>query len=77
LPQVRSSSDPPATINPDELIHPGDPAALILDSLPLPEPIAQALAAIDPEQSEHDILFALPDTRSRPTAPWPSTSKTP
>jgi diguanylate cyclase len=52
----------PATINPDELIHPGDPAALILDSLPLPEPIAQALAAIDPEQSEHDILFALPDT---------------
>jgi diguanylate cyclase len=52
----------PAAINPDELIHPGDPAPLILDSLPLPEPIAQALAAIDPEQSEHDILFALPDT---------------
>jgi diguanylate cyclase len=52
----------PAAINPDELIHPGDPSPLILDSLPLPEPIAQALAAIDPEQSEHDILFALPDT---------------
>ncbi|AZZ73634.1 hypothetical protein CCX46_00280 [Pseudomonas sp. RU47] len=52
----------PAAINPDELIHPGDPAPLILDSLPLPEPIAQALAAIDPEQPEHDILFALPDT---------------
>lgn len=52
----------PAAINPDELILPGDPAPLILDSLPLPEPIAQALAAIDPEQSEHDILFALPDT---------------
>jgi diguanylate cyclase len=52
----------PAAINPDELIHPGDPAPLTLDSLPLPEPIAQALAAIDPEQSEHDILFALPDT---------------
>jgi diguanylate cyclase len=51
-----------AAINPDELIHPGDPSPLILDSLPLPEPIAQALAAIDPEQSEHDILFALPDT---------------
>jgi diguanylate cyclase len=48
--------------NPDELTHPGDRTALILDSLPLPEPIAQALAAIDPEQSEHDILFALPDT---------------
>ncbi|MDT3310181.1 diguanylate cyclase [Pseudomonas sp. rhizo66] len=49
-------------INPDELIYPGDPSPLILDSLPLPEPIAQALAAIDPEQAEHDILFALPDT---------------
>ncbi|WP_322845418.1 diguanylate cyclase [Pseudomonas sp. B33.4] len=49
-------------INPDELIHPGDPSPLILDSLPLPEPIAQALAAIDPDQSEHDILFALPDS---------------
>ncbi|MBK5532197.1 diguanylate cyclase [Pseudomonas sp. TH08] len=52
----------PAAFNPDELIHPGDPAPLILDSLPLPGPIAQALAAIDPEQSEHDILFALPDS---------------
>jgi diguanylate cyclase len=53
----------PIAINPDELIHPGDsPSALILDSLPLPEPMAQALAAIDPEQPEHDILFALPDS---------------
>ncbi|MFJ2482881.1 diguanylate cyclase [Pseudomonas sp. NPDC087598] len=52
----------PVAFNPDELIHPGDPAPLFLDSLPLPEPIAQALAAIDPEQSEHDILFALPDS---------------
>ncbi|WP_454564842.1 diguanylate cyclase [Pseudomonas sp. AIG] len=52
----------PAAINPDELTHPGDPTPLILDSLPLPEPIAQALAAIDPEQPEHDILFALPDS---------------
>jgi len=53
---------PPASVNPDELIHPGDPMPLMLDSLPLPEPIAQALAAIDPEQSEEDILFALPDS---------------
>ncbi|MBX9408009.1 diguanylate cyclase [Pseudomonas baetica] len=52
----------PANLNPDELIHPGDPTPMILDSLPLPEPIAQALAAIDPEQSEDDILFALPDS---------------
>ncbi|WP_085690417.1 MULTISPECIES: GGDEF domain-containing protein [unclassified Pseudomonas] len=53
----------PTAINPDELIHPGDtPPPVILDSLPLPEPIAQALAAIDPEQSEHEILYALPDS---------------
>ncbi|MBT9264210.1 MULTISPECIES: diguanylate cyclase [Pseudomonas] len=61
-------SAPPApvtAINPDELIHPGDrpnPTPLLLDSLPLPGPIAQALAAIDPEQSEQDILYALPDS---------------
>ncbi|MGP6419532.1 GGDEF domain-containing protein [Pseudomonas putida] len=54
---------PAATFNTDELIHPGDiPAALLLDSLNLPEPIAQALAAIDPEQPEQDILYALPDS---------------
>ena len=52
----------PAAFNPDELIHPGDPEPLFLDTLPLPPPIAQALAAIDPEHSEHDILFALPDS---------------
>ncbi|WLH35765.1 diguanylate cyclase [Pseudomonas sp. FP2196] len=57
--QAHATSD---AFNPDELIHPGDPAPLILDSLPLPEPIAQALAAIDPEQAEHDVLFALPDS---------------
>ncbi|MCX2543347.1 diguanylate cyclase [Pseudomonas sp. COW5] len=53
----------PIAINPDELIHPGDsPPPVFLDSLPLPEPIAQALAAIDPEQPEQDILYALPDS---------------
>lgn len=57
-----AAAQAPAAFNPDELIHPGDPAPLILDSLPLPGPIAQALAAIDPEQSEEDILFALPDS---------------
>lgn len=62
LPPVFTPSAPTA-INPDELIHPGDnPPPVFLDSLPLPEPIAQALAAIDPEQSEHDILYALPDS---------------
>ena len=48
--------------NPDELSHPGNPSPLVPDSLPLPEPTTQALAAIDPEQPEHDILFALPDS---------------
>ncbi|WP_085579379.1 MULTISPECIES: GGDEF domain-containing protein [unclassified Pseudomonas] len=53
----------PVAVNPDELIQPGEnTAAMILDSLPLPEPIALALAAIDPEQAEHDILYALPDS---------------
>jgi diguanylate cyclase len=68
--QVEPTADAEMTVaapaaeafNPDELIHPGDTSLLTLDSLPLPEPIAQALAAIDPEQSEHDILFALPDS---------------
>jgi diguanylate cyclase len=44
-------------INPDELTP-----AVFLDTLPLPPPMAQALAAIDPEQSEDDILYALPDS---------------
>ncbi|MHC8289752.1 GGDEF domain-containing protein [Pseudomonas sp. XS1P51] len=44
-------------INPDELTP-----AVFLDSLPLPSAMAQALAAIDPEQPEHDILYALPDS---------------
>jgi diguanylate cyclase len=62
IPDPAQNEIAPAAINPDELIRPGDPTPLILDSLPLPGPIAQALAAIDPEQPEHDILFALPDT---------------
>jgi diguanylate cyclase len=62
VPSVAPAPAMATNFNPDELIHPGDPLPLILDSLPLPEPIAQALAAIDPEQSEHDILFALPDS---------------
>ena len=44
-------------VNPDELTP-----AVFLDSLPLPAPMAQALAAIDPQQPEHDILYALPDS---------------
>ncbi|WP_426203635.1 diguanylate cyclase [Pseudomonas sp. TWP3-1] len=62
-PELSTAPVTATAFNPDELIHPGDaPPPLILDSLPLPEPIAQALAAIDPEQSEQDILYALPDS---------------
>ncbi|MCU1762909.1 diguanylate cyclase [Pseudomonas sp. 14P_8.1_Bac3] len=44
-------------INPDELIP-----TVFLDRLPLPSAMAQALSAIDPDQPEHDILYALPDS---------------
>ncbi|KAF2389088.1 GGDEF domain-containing protein [Pseudomonas frederiksbergensis] len=50
-------------INPDELIPAASPEApVFLDSLPLPPVMAQALAAIDPEHPEQDILYALPDS---------------
>ena len=44
-------------INPDELT----PVAY-LDSLPLPPAMAEALAAVDTDQSEPDVLYALPDS---------------
>jgi diguanylate cyclase len=44
-------------LNPDELSP-----ALLLDTLPLPEPMAQTLAAIDTRLPEQDILYALPDS---------------
>ncbi|VVM90410.1 hypothetical protein PS662_02798 [Pseudomonas fluorescens] len=46
-----------SAINPDELAP-----SVFSDSLPLPSAMAQTLAAIDPEQPEHDILYALPDS---------------
>ncbi|MDD1020989.1 diguanylate cyclase [Pseudomonas sp. TNT2022 ID1048] len=53
----------PVPINPDELLPlPAVSPAVLLDSLPLPPVMAEALAAIDPEQSEHDVLYALPDS---------------
>jgi diguanylate cyclase len=44
-------------INPDELTP-----VVYLDSLPLPLAMAEALAAVDTEQSEPDVLYALPDS---------------
>ncbi|MDP9531581.1 diguanylate cyclase [Pseudomonas protegens] len=53
----------PGPLNPDELLPlPAVSPAVLLDSLPLPPVMAEALAAIDPEQSEHDVLYALPDS---------------
>ncbi|MBP5074307.1 diguanylate cyclase [Pseudomonas chlororaphis] len=52
--------------SPDELIvaAPAEaaPAPLLLDRLPLPAAMAEALAAIDPLQAEQDVLYALPDS---------------
>ncbi|MCD9570721.1 GGDEF domain-containing protein [Pseudomonas protegens] len=68
-PGVVAASDSPlapvaeAALNPDELLPlPTVSPAVLLDSLPLPAVMAEALAAIDPEQSEHDVLYALPDS---------------
>ncbi|MFJ7110005.1 GGDEF domain-containing protein [Pseudomonas sp. NPDC098740] len=44
-------------INPDELTP-----LVYLDSLPLPPALAEVLAAVDTEQSEPDVLYALPDS---------------
>lgn len=53
----------PVAFNPDELQPaPAVAPVVLLDSLPLPTVMAEALAAIDPEQSEHDVLYALPDS---------------
>jgi diguanylate cyclase len=67
-PQVQQPEQPaPAAMTPVVEAQPlGNPDELTpvvpLDSLPLPSAVAQALAAIDPEQPEHDILYALPDS---------------
>ncbi|MGF6126144.1 diguanylate cyclase [Pseudomonas frederiksbergensis] len=57
-----TAHDQPAD-NPDELTPAPPPETpVFLDSLPLPPVMAQALAAIDPEHPEQDILYALPDS---------------
>ncbi|MET1069598.1 MAG: diguanylate cyclase [Pseudomonas prosekii] len=66
LPQAQViAPEPPAQsiFNPDELIPAPPPETpILLDTLPLPAVMAQALAAIDPEHPEQDILYALPDS---------------
>ncbi|AZD51921.1 diguanylate cyclase [Pseudomonas chlororaphis subsp. aurantiaca] len=52
--------------NPDELIvaAPAEatPAPVLLDRLPLPAAMAEALAVVDPQQAEQEVLYALPDS---------------
>ncbi|POA57880.1 MULTISPECIES: GGDEF domain-containing protein [unclassified Pseudomonas] len=59
-PAAEAQAGIPEASNPDELLP--IPAAALLDSLPLPVAMAEALAAIDPEQPEQDVLYALPDS---------------
>lgn len=51
------TTPPESETNPDELIVQASP-----DSLPLPSMPTQDLAAVDQTSSEHDILYALPDS---------------
>ncbi|WP_347909937.1 diguanylate cyclase [Pseudomonas grandcourensis] len=51
------TTPPESETNPDELIVQTSP-----DSLPLPSMPTQDLAAVDQTSSEHDILYALPDS---------------
>ncbi|WP_248747465.1 diguanylate cyclase [Pseudomonas sp. MWU12-2037] len=45
---------------PAPVLHPAP--AVFIDSLPLPPVMAEALAAVDPEYPEPDVLFALPES---------------
>lgn len=70
-PQISPAPDPvmaadSVAINPDELTSDvpwtGDEASPLIDSLsPLPA-MAEALATLDPEHPEQDVLYALPDS---------------
>ncbi|MCU1748254.1 diguanylate cyclase [Pseudomonas sp. 6D_7.1_Bac1] len=65
LPNPTTTSDS-MVINPDELTsvvpQAGDETLLLLGSLSLPPTMAEAPAALDPEQPEQDALYALPDS---------------
>ncbi|MFJ2692449.1 GGDEF domain-containing protein [Pseudomonas sp. NPDC087336] len=56
-PAVAATIQAEPAVNPDELSP-----VVPLDTLPLPSPMAQVLAAIDPQQPEQDMLYALPDS---------------
>ncbi len=52
------ATDPPEALVP--VTHPAP--TVFIDSLPLPPVMAEALAAVDPEYPEPDVLFALPES---------------
>ncbi|NVZ75459.1 diguanylate cyclase, partial [Pseudomonas gingeri] len=56
----------PATVEtpdqPEAVTPVPPPAPAFLDSLPLPPVMAEALAAVDPEAAEPDVLYALPES---------------
>ncbi|NWD69048.1 diguanylate cyclase [Pseudomonas gingeri] len=55
---VAEAAAPPEVLVP--VLHPAP--AVFIDSLPLPPVMAEALAAVDPEYPEPDVLFALPES---------------
>ncbi|APC16669.1 hypothetical protein BLL42_13380 [Pseudomonas frederiksbergensis] len=66
-PQAVPAGDPVTmAINPDELTstvpRAGDEALPSIDNLPLPSAMVEALDALDAEQSEPDVFYALPDS---------------
>ena len=57
VPLVEMAGSPQALAS---AVHPA--AAVFIDSLPLPPVMAEALAAIDPDYPEPDVLYALPES---------------
>lgn len=57
VPVVEAAASPEVLI---PVLHPAP--AVFIDSLPLPPVMAEALAAVDPEYPEPDVLFALPES---------------
>ncbi|MBK5538203.1 diguanylate cyclase [Pseudomonas sp. TH05] len=54
--------DNPDELTPTVMLEDSVPSVPLIDSLPLPAVMAEALAATDPEQPEEDVLYALPDS---------------
>ncbi|NWB30448.1 GGDEF domain-containing protein [Pseudomonas gingeri] len=65
VPAALTEPAPASVASPDQpeaVTHVPPPALAFLDSLPLPLVMAEALAAVDPEDPEPDVLYALPES---------------